>query len=160
MKQLDKTDQRILELLQQDGRMTVRELSDQLSLSSTPVFERVKKLERAGIIDHYAAILNTDMLGIKLKAFAHISLKDHSKELVEAFVSQITAFPEVLECHYVTGDSDFIIVILVEDMETYKEFVLEKLFDVPNIGKLESYFSLSVRKKTHQIQFRDEGKGK
>ncbi len=151
MKALDPTDQKILDLLQQDGRMTVRELSSQLSLSTTPVFERIKKLERAGIIDHYAAVLNTEKLGIKLKAFTHISLKDHSKELVEEFVQCITDFPEVMECHYVTGDSDFIIVILVEDMEKYKEFVLEKLFDVPNIGKLESYFSLSVGKKTNRI---------
>ncbi|MEM7371804.1 MAG: Lrp/AsnC family transcriptional regulator [Bacteroidota bacterium] len=146
MKPLDNIDRKILELLQQDGRMTVKEMSGRLNLSTTPVFERIKKLERAGIIDHYTVVLNQEKLGKKFTAFAHISLKDHSKKLVEEFAEKIITFPEVMECHYVTGGSDFIIKILVEDMDTYKAFMMDKLFEVPNIAKLESYLSLTERK--------------
>lgn len=154
MKALDQIDKQILELLQQDGRMTVKELSDRLGLSSTPIFERIKKLEKSGIIDHYTAVLNTEKLGKKLNAFAHISLKDHSKKLVQAFVENIETIPEIMECHYVAGGSDFIIKILVNDMEEYNEFVMEKLLDIPNIGKLESFLSLTVSKKTSAIPVR------
>lgn len=145
---LDRTDYRILELLQQDARMTIKELSGQLNLSTTPVFERIKKLEKSGIIDHYTVVLNADKLGKKLNAFANISIKDHSKEMVQAFVAQIVSFPEVMECHFVTGAFDFMIKVLVEDIEQYNHFVMEKLSAIPNIGKVESLFSLSVGKKT------------
>ena len=154
MKQLDHTDQKILELLQKDGRMTVKELSERLNLSTTPIFERIKKLERNGIIDHYTAVLNLEKIGKKFTAFAHISLKDHSKVKVEEFVQKITALSEVMECHYVTGGFDFIIKILVDDMDRYKEFMIERLFDIPNIGKIESFLSLEARKNTSFIQLR------
>lgn len=127
--------------------MTVKEMSGRLNLSTTPIFERIKKLEKRGIIDHYSVVINTEKLGKKLEAFAHISLKDHSKQRVREFEERILMIPEVVECHYVTGGADFIIKILVEDMERYKEFVIEKLLEIPNIGKLESYLSLAVKKK-------------
>ncbi len=148
MIKIDTTDLKILQLLQQDGRMTIKEMSDRLNLSTTPVFERIKKLEKNGIIDHYSAVLNPEKLGKKLTAFANISIKEHSKVEVEAFVEKVISFPEVLECHYVTGASDFMIRVLVEDIEKYNYFVLEKLSAVPNIGKVETLFSLSARKKT------------
>jgi DNA-binding Lrp family transcriptional regulator len=151
MKKIDAIDCQILELLQKNGRMTVKEMSEQLGLSPTPIFERSKKLERAGIIDHYAAILNSDKIGKKLFAFAHISLKDHSKQLVEQFTQQITQLPQVMECHYTTGDTDFILKILLDDMEMYRDFVLTRLFEMSNIGKIETYLSLSVLKKSNFI---------
>jgi len=146
MKKIDQVDAQLLELLQKDGRITIKELAQQLGMSTTPIFERVKKLEKAGIIDHYAAVLNADKLGKKLYAFAHISLKDHSKELVKQFTEQIIKIPQVLECHYVTGDSDFILKILLSDMEKYREFMMDQLFDMSNIAKVESFLSLSVLK--------------
>ncbi|KAA3642454.1 MAG: Lrp/AsnC family transcriptional regulator [Bacteroidetes bacterium] len=151
MSKIDAIDCQILELLQLNGRITVKELSEKLGLSPTPIFERTKKLEKAGIIDHYAAVINGDKLGKKLYAFAHISLKDHSKELVDIFTSQITKLPQVMECHYTTGDTDFILKILLDDMEMYRDFVLTKLFEMKNIGKIETYLSLSVLKKSNFI---------
>ena len=151
MPKLDASDLQILNLLQQDGRMTIKELSKRLNLSTTPIFERIKKLEKSGIIDRYIAVLNPEKLGKKLTAFAHISIKDHSKKQVEGFVEQVISFPEVLECHYVTGASDFMIKVLVEDIEKYNYFVMNKLSVVPNIGKVESLFSMSVRKKTMTV---------
>lgn len=151
MKKIDQIDCQILELVQQNGRITVKEMSEKLGLSPTPIFERTKKLEKAGIIDHYAAIINEEKLGKKLYAFAHISLKDHSKELIDQFTDQITKLPQVLECHYTTGDTDFILKILLDDMEMYRDFVLTKIFDMQNIGKIETYLSLSVLKKSNFI---------
>lgn len=146
-RKLDETDHRILHLLQQNARMTVKEMSQKLNLSTTPVFERIKKLEKSGIIDRYTAVINQELLGNKLIAFAHISFKDHSKELIGAFEEKILTLPEVQECHYVTGGADFIIKILVRDIERYKEFVTEKLFSIPNIARIESFLSLTVKSK-------------
>ena len=146
-KKLDATDHKILHLLQQKARMTVKEMSAQLNLSTTPIFERIKKLEKSGIIDRYTVIINQELLGKKLIAFSHISFKDHSKELIADFEEKILALPEVQECHYVTGGADFIIKILVKDIERYKEFVTEKLFSIPNIARIESFLSLTVKTK-------------
>ncbi len=151
MKKIDETDRRILQLLQENGKKTIKDLALELNLSTTPTFERVKKLEKAGIIDHYSAVLNADKLGKTLYAFAHISLKDHSKKLVTAFTEQITTIDQVQECHYVTGDSDFILKILLNDMEAYRDFMMNQLFDMSNIAKIESFLSLSVLKKINEI---------
>ena len=148
---LDEIDRKILGLVQQDGRMTIKEMAAQLNLSTTPIFARIKKLEKEGIIDRYVAVLNPEKLGKKLNAFAHVSIKEHSRQAVEDFVNCVISFPEVMEWHYVTGNADFILKVLVEDIEQYNLFVLDKLADVPNIGKVESLFSLSVRKKTNII---------
>ena len=152
MKKIDETDKRILKLLQVDGRKTIKDLAQKLNLSTTPTFERVKKLEKAGIIDHSSAVLNAEKIGKTLYAFAHISLKDHSKELVQQFTDQIIKIPQVQECHYVTGDSDFILKILLNDMEGYREFMMNQLFDMSNIAKVESFLSLSVLKKSSFIE--------
>tara|TARA_R110002072_G_scaffold81818_1_gene187006 strand:- start:863 stop:1330 length:468 start_codon:yes stop_codon:yes gene_type:complete len=152
MQKIDKIDCNILMLLQKNGRITVKEMAAQLGLSPTPIFERTKKLEKAGIISHYAAILNPDKIGKKLYAFAHISLKDHSKAMVERFADQITKIPEVLECHYVTGDSDFILKILLNDMEKYRDFMMNSLFEMSNIAKVETFLSLSVLKNSKTIE--------
>lgn len=148
MVKIDATDCKILEILQKNGRTTIKELAASLSLSATPVFERVKKLEKNGVITHYSAMLNTDLLGKKLYAFAHITLKDHSKASVQKFTKQIIKTPQVMECYYVTGDSDFILKILLNDMEMYREFVMEKLFEMSNIAKVETFLSLSVLKNS------------
>lgn len=150
-RKIDDTDIKILELLQENARMTVKEMSSKLNLSSTPIFERIKKLEKAGIIDHYTVVINQEKLGKKLNAFSHISFKDHSKELIAEFEQKIIALPEVKECHYVTGGADFIIKIQVNDIEEYKEFVTEKLFGIRNIAKIESFLSLQVKSKKGNI---------
>lgn len=155
MSKLDAIDYQILSMLQQDCRMTIKELSARLSLTTTPVFERIKKMEKLGIIDRYIAVINPEKLGKKLNAFAQISLKEHSKAAVKAFVEHIISFPEVMECHYVTGAADFILKVLVADIEEYNQFVLNKLADVPNIGKVESALSLSVEKKSSVIPLKN-----
>jgi len=151
MIKIDEIDSQILDILQHNGKTTIKEMANQLGMSTTPIFERLKKLENSGIIDHYAAVLNTEKLNKKLYAFAHISLKDHSKGHVEEFTKQIVKIPEVLECHYVTGDSDFILKILLGNMEEYRDFMMNQLFDMSNIAKIESFLSLDVLKKSNRI---------
>ena len=150
---LDKTDKQILEILQQDCRTTIKALAAQLNLSTTPIFERIKKMEKSGLITRYVAILNEKMLGKKLQAFIDISIKDHSKRAIEDFIQGVIVHPEVMECHHVTGESDFLLKVLVNDVEEYNQFVLNKLSTVSNIGKVETRFSLSVRKDTHVIKW-------
>jgi DNA-binding Lrp family transcriptional regulator len=148
----DDIDTRILEILQTDSRKTIKEISSELNLTSTPVFERIKKLEKAGIIKEYVAILDHHKLGRKLHAFIDISIKDHSKGAIDAFVEDVVRHPEVMECYHVTGESDFLLKVLLDDVEQYNQFVLNKLSTVPNIGKVETRFSLSTRKDTHMIR--------
>lgn len=148
----DDQDKAIMRLLQKDARMTIREIADQIGMSSTPVFERIKKLEKAGFIDGYVALLNQELLGYKMVAFVQISLSLHNRYEVNAFVERVTVFPEVMECYHTTGDSDFILKILVTDMERFNDFILNKLSNIENLGRVKTQFALSTRKRTTEIK--------
>lgn len=146
--QLDATDQYILVNLQADSRITIKEMAKQLNLSTTPIFERMKRLERNGVIEKRVTLLNAEALNLNLLVFISISISDHRKKALEAFVEQVTQFPEVLECYHVTGQSDFLLKVILEDMKSYNEFILGKISTVPHIAKVESSFSISTRKFT------------
>ena len=148
MTTLDNTDKAILRYLQQNGKMTIREIAGKLHLSTTPVYERIKRMEKQGVIRKYVALLDATMLERNLTAFVHISLKDHSRTSVDEFVNRAIICEEILECHHISGDSDFMLKVVLRDMEAYNTFVLEKLSVIPNIGKVESRFCLSVRKES------------
>ena len=148
---LDKIDYQIIDMLQQDGRMTIRDMAQRLKLSTTPIFNRIKKLEADGVIEKYIAQINPKKVDKGLFAFVHLSIKEHSKEAVDAIVEQVTGFKEVMECHYVTGGADFVLKVLVKNMEEYNAFVTEKLFTVKNIGKIDSLLSLSMPKHSSSI---------
>jgi DNA-binding Lrp family transcriptional regulator len=143
---LDATDIGILEALKSDGKMTVKNLSQRLKLSPTPIYERIKKMEKAGVIQNYTINIDEKLVGKKLIAFAHISLQNHTKALFRQLQENLLAIPEITEVHAVSGSTDFIIKILVEDMDAYKDFIMEKLFEVENIGRVESFISLSMEK--------------
>ena len=153
--ELDHLDIKILRYLQVDARMTIKEIASKLNISTTPVFDRMKKMERVGLIKSYVALIDRKMIGKNLIVFIHISIKDHGKDAIDDFVDSIMKFPEVLECHHVSGDSDFLIKLVVEDIEMYNRFILDKLAVIPNVGKVESRFSLSERKMTTQIPISD-----
>jgi len=151
MIKLDELDIKILSYLQEDGRMTIRDIAEKLNISTTPIFNRIKRLEKEKVIDKYVAIVNAEKVGKNLFAFVFLSLKDHSKEAVEKMEKQMTGFSEVLECHYVTGGADFFLKVIVQDIKEYNLFISEKLFSVKNIGKIESLLSLSMAKSTSVI---------
>ena len=138
-------------MLQNNAKFTIKEMANSLGLSTTPIFERIKRLEAQGVISRYVALVDPRKVDKKLRVFIEISVADHSKTAINKFVDQITEHPEVIECHHVTGDSDFLIVLLTRDIESYNDFITQKLFKVSNVGKVRSSFSLSVRKQTTAI---------
>lgn len=148
---LDDIDKRIIQMLQVNARWTIREMALELNLSTTPIFNRIKRLEKEGVISKYTAIINPEKIGKKLHAFVHISLKEHSIKEVNNILDQLTSFEEVLECHQVTGDADFVLKVLTTDIASYNEFVTKKLFSVKNISNIRSHLSLEVKKYTTQI---------
>jgi len=149
---LDATDKAILNILQSNSRTTIKEMAAQLNLSTTPIFERIKRMERNQIIKQYVALIDSTKVGKKLHVFIDISIKDHSNKALEKFVKQVASYDEVLECHHISGQSDFLLQVVIEDMEAYNRFVLDKLSKVDNVGKVESRFSLSVRKSTRMVK--------
>jgi len=145
---MDTTDKKLLALLQQDTKKTTKELSLKLNLSVTAVYERVKKLERDGIIDKYVVLLNRNKINKGFVVFCHIKLIQHSKEFLTTFERQVVKLDEVLECFHVSGDYDYILKICVKDMEEYREFMVTKLTTLQHIGSTHSTFMIGEVKNT------------
>lgn len=148
---LDAIDKKLLMLLQEDSTRTTKELSLKLNLSITAVYERIKKLERAGVIERYVALLNKTRVKKGFVVFCHLKLIQHTKEYLTEFEKQVTQLDEVLECYHVSGDYDYILKILVENMEEYREFMVGKLTTLQHIGSTHSTFMISEVKNTNVI---------
>ncbi|MBU3824409.1 MAG: Lrp/AsnC family transcriptional regulator [Candidatus Oceanisphaera merdipullorum] len=141
--QLDRTDRRILELMQTNGRISNLELAERIGLSPSPCSRRVKALEDAGLIASHVTLLNANKLGLSLQAYIHISLDRHTPERFESFDAAIKDFSEVLECDLVTGtDADYQLKVIVRDMEHYQQFLLGKLTRVNGVTGVRSSFVL------------------
>jgi Lrp/AsnC family transcriptional regulator, leucine-responsive regulatory protein len=148
MIKLDVIDRRLLELLQADTKKTTKELSDKLNLSVTAVYERIKKLEREGVIKNYVALLDRAKVNKNFVVFCHVKLTQHNIDLIKHFEKEIMKLDEVLECFHVSGDYDYILKIYVEDMETYREFMVTKLTTIQDIGSTHSTFMIGEVKNT------------
>lgn len=141
--QLDRTDRRILELMQANGRISNLELAERIGLSPSPCSRRVKALEDAGLIASHVTLLNANKLGLSLQAYIHISLDRHTPERFESFDAAIKDFSEVLECDLVTGtEADYQLKVVVRDMEHYQQFLLGKLTRVNGVTGVRSSFVL------------------
>lgn len=149
--QLDATDISLLNILQEKGKYSIRQLAEKVNMSPTPVHERVKKLEAAGIIDHYAAVLNEEKIRSLIVFFVYINLKEHSTTLGSAFIKCITAFPEVTELYTIGGEHDFMARVVVSDMVAYRSFFVDKLGRLGNISKLQSVIVLDTIKRNLKI---------
>jgi Lrp/AsnC family leucine-responsive transcriptional regulator len=145
---MDSTDKKLLQLLQEDTKKTTAALSTKLNLSVTAVYERIKKLEREGIIDKYVAILNRNKINKGFVVFCHIKLVQHSKDFLTKFESEVVQLTEVLECFHVSGDYDYILKVCVKDMEEYREFMVTKLTTLQHIGSTHSTFMIGEVKNT------------
>ncbi|OAB27163.1 transcriptional regulator, AsnC family [Flavobacterium fryxellicola] len=145
---LDSTDKKLLYLLQSDCKKTTKEFSVKLNLSVTAVYERIKKLEREGIIDKYVVLVNRSKVEKGFVVFCHLKLIQHTKEFLTKFESEVVQLKEVLECHHVSGDYDYILKIVVKDMEAYREFLVTKLTTLEHIGSTHSTFMISEVKST------------
>ncbi len=140
---LDAIDRRIIQLLQQDGKMKIKEIAEQLNMTNTPIFERIKRLERDGYIEGYSAKVNKKKMGFGLMAFCSISLELHNEEYIGRFVEEISDLDEVIECYHIAGMFDYLMKIYVQDMEHYQTFITKKLAALRNIGKVQSSFVMT-----------------
>lgn len=148
---LDAIDKKILELVQNDSKKTTKELSIKLNLSVTAVYERVRKLEREGIIEKYVAIVNKSKVEKGFLVFCHLKLIQHSREYIQIFEKEVAQLSEVVECYHVSGDYDYILKIVVKDMEAYRQFLINKLTSLSHIGSTHSTFMIDEIKNTTQI---------
>ena len=148
---LDEKDEDILRALQQNARLTNKELAAKIHLSTTPTFERVKRLERLGYIQQYTAILNASKLNKGFTVFCSVKLRRLSAELAEAFTNMVRQVPEVTECYNISGAYDYLLKVRARDMKQYQEFVLNKLGDIDSLGSVESIFVMSEEKQNYGI---------
>ena len=151
MEVLDQTDLQILRTLQKNAKLTTKELADAVNLTPTPVFERLKRLERRGYIRKYVAVLDADKLGQGLMVFCKVKLKQINHEIAEAFHRRIQRIPEVIECYNISGNYDYLLKVRAADMKQYQEFVLNKLGVIESLDSLESIFVMSEVKHDYGI---------
>lgn len=139
-KPLDNIDKGILKILQEDAKSRHKEIADQLGLSTTPIYERVKRLEREGYIKGYVALVDAEKLGKKLTVFCSVTLNQHVQEKLQEFVEKVNSFPEVMECYHVTGQYDYMLKVLVADIHDYQHFLINKLSAIKNLAHVVSSF--------------------
>tara|TARA_R110000868_G_scaffold121034_3_gene321170 strand:- start:67429 stop:67899 length:471 start_codon:yes stop_codon:yes gene_type:complete len=151
MENLDQTDLDLLNHLQENANYTTKELAVLVNLSQTPVYERVRKLEKYGYIKKYIALLDAEKLGRELIVFCNITLKQHTKEIGNKFVEDIMSLKEVTECYNISGDYDFKLKVMVKNMKDYQDFVINSLGSVENIGSAHSTFVIGIIKQSYAV---------
>lgn len=145
---LDQIDYKILEALQQDAKVNVKELADTLNLTKTPVYERIKKCEKEGVIDRYVAIVDTSKVSPNIVVFCSVSLDTQKLAEIEKFGRSIENISEVMECYLMGGSSDFLLKVVVKDLISYHQFSSGKLAALPNVGQIKSTFVLNEVKRS------------
>ncbi len=148
---LDGKDLSILRLLQQNARITVKEISQQIHLSTTPVHERIKRMEETGVIKQYVTLVDNAKVKKGLMVICYVSLKQHSKNAGNKFIKTIHDLNEVVECYNISGEFDFMLKVVAEDMNAYYDFHVNKLSQNENMGHLQSVFVMGVIKQTHVL---------
>ncbi|MEQ9402305.1 MAG: Lrp/AsnC family transcriptional regulator [Cyclobacteriaceae bacterium] len=146
---MDVTDRKLLSLLQQNAKLTMKELSNELGLSITPIYERLKRLERNKTILGYEARVDESQAGFALEVYCCVTLESHKSEFLSNFKSEIQKFDEVMECYHLTGSFDFLLKVLVKDMDAYAAFVNNRLSKLQNVGLVQSMMVLDrVKRKS------------
>ncbi|WP_426430699.1 Lrp/AsnC family transcriptional regulator [Winogradskyella sp. HB-48] len=148
---LDEIDKELLKLLQKDSKQTNKALSNALGLSVTAVYERIRKLEKNGIINNYVALIDKKKVDKAFVAFCHVKLVQHSQDYVMKFEREVRKLDEVLECYHISGDYDYLLKVLVEDMEAFRDFMVKKLTNIDHIGSTHSMFMINEVKHTTAI---------
>ncbi|MFN4115607.1 MAG: Lrp/AsnC family transcriptional regulator [Inhella sp.] len=135
---LDRVSRSILEALQEDARQSTQALADRLGLSATPVWRRIKEMEERGLIRRHVALVDREKLGLSICVLANVSLVRHSDGAVEQFEALVRASREIIECHGITGEADYLIKIVVPDMKAYDQFLQSKVFRLPGVASVRS----------------------
>lgn len=148
---LDNIDKKILSILQHDGRIPNNKLADEVGLTTTPTLERVKRLEREGIIRGYSAQVDAEAVNRGLVIFCSLRLAVHKMHMLDEVCEEIDKMPEIQACYHITGDSDFLLKIVVENMPEYEHFMHEKLTGLPGIERIYSNVVLSTKKENYHL---------
>jgi Lrp/AsnC family leucine-responsive transcriptional regulator len=144
---LDETDIRILQLLQENCRLTNKEIGEKLHKTASPIHERIKRMQEEGIIKGYIAVLDHEKIDRGLMAFTHVQLLNHSEESLIHFEAEICKFQDVLECYHMSGNYDFILRVAVKDLKAYYDFLMNKLFKLVPNGQVQSTFVMKEAKR-------------
>lgn len=148
---LDKTDKSILRLLHGNSKLTIKEIAHKLNLTPTPIFERIKRLEREDYITSYKAVINRKKIGLPLLVFCNISLNQHETSFISKFEKDIQELPEVIECYHLGGMFDYLLKVVANDMDAYQHFVSKKLASIENIRQVQSSFVMSEVKSNTDL---------
>jgi|TARA_R110002072_G_scaffold727_1_gene5269 Lrp/AsnC family leucine-responsive transcriptional regulator len=151
MSVLDAIDRKILKTLQADGRITNQNLADAVGLSPSPCLRRVKALEQQGVISGYTAVLDQEKVGLSLNAFISVKLEKQGEEQITTFEREMTAFPEVQECYLMTGTRDYLLRVVVRDLNAFEKFIKRKMIRIPAIASIESSFALTQVKRSREL---------
>ena len=146
MVKLDETNKKILRILQENSSITNSDLAKEVGLAPATTLERVKKLELSGVIKGYVALVDQKKIGKEITAFVEISMNNHSAASIKEFSRDVSALPEVLECHHIAGDKDFLLKVVTENIDSYRIFALDKLASIPGTGNVCTFFSLASTK--------------
>jgi DNA-binding Lrp family transcriptional regulator len=153
MPALDEKDLQILKLLQGNARMTIKEISENVHLSTTPVHERIRRMEESGVIQQYVTLVNASKIGKGLMVICYVSLRQHSRNAGDKFIKSILAMNEVLECLTISGEFDFMLKVVAANMDEYYHFHVNKLSSIENVGNVQSVFVMGVVKMTQQLVY-------
>lgn len=145
---LDAIDKKLIQLLQRNSKQTNKQLSLALNLSVTAVYERIKKLEKEGVISRYVALIQKEKVDKTFVAFCHIKLVQHTQEHISKFEKEVANLVEVMECYHISGDYDYLLKVIVKDMEAFREFMVKKLTSIHHIGSTHSMFVINEVKHT------------
>ena len=148
---LDSTEQRILTLLQADGRMSNVDLAEQIDLSESPTFRRVKQLENSGVIQRYAAVVDQRLLGFDVTAFVQVSMEKQPDSATEAFHQRVNEEPHITECHAMSGGHDYLMKVVARNIDHFSEICMQRILKFPGVRHVESSFSLQVIKHSHTL---------
>ena len=148
---MDSTDIKILEILQENAMMTAKEMAEKLSLTTTPIYERIKKLQKSGIIKQYVALLDADLLNKSIIVFMNITIKDHHSEKRDEFVKQMQQLDAVMEFYHTSGSFDFLIKVRFADIKTFRDFLVNDVASIHNISDIESQIVLEEIKYSTKI---------
>ena len=147
--ELDAIDLQILRILQDNSRLTTKELAQQIHLSVTPTYERQRRLERMGYIKGYVAVLDANKMERGFMVFCNVSMKQINKRIANEFKDTVASWIEVTECYNISGDGDYLLKICVSSMQKYQQFILDKLGEFPYISKVSSCFVMDTLKLTY-----------
>lgn len=148
MNTLDATDKKILMLLQQNSKLNIKEIARQVELTTSPTYDRIKRLEKTGIISGYSAILNREKIGFDLVVFCQVSLQVHSKFRINSFERAVSQMPEVLGCYHIAGNFDYLLKIVTPNIKSYQLFLKNKLSVLESVATVQSNFVMSEVKDT------------